>query len=283
MKKKNKFQIKSKQLLVILSFFCISGILLTVLDIFPVQPVRNVVGYVIVPFQNGINEVGDWLTDKTEYFQSAKRLSDENEELQDRISTLTEENSLLSQNQEELASLKDMYQLDQEYPEYEKVAAEVIAKDPGNWFHNFTINRGSDQGIEKDMNVIADGGLVGIITEVGPNWATVRSIIDDASNVSAMTVSTNDTCIVNGNLDLMEEGKLEFGQMSAANSVTVGEKIVTSAISDKYLKGILIGYVSDVTEDPNHLTNTGYLIPVADFAHIQNVLVIKTLKQTGGE
>lgn len=283
MKKKNKFQIKSKQLLIIFSFLCISGILLTFLNVVPIQPVRNVVGYVIIPFQNGINEVGDWLTDKTEYFQNAKRLSDENQELQERISTLTEENSLLSQDQEELVSLREMYQLDQEYPEYEKVAAEVIARDPGNWFYNFTINRGSDQGITKDMNVIADGGLVGIITEVGPNWATVRSIIDDSSNVSAMSVSTNDTCIVSGNLDLMEEGKLQFGQMSAANSVTVGEKIVTSSISDKYLKGILIGYVSEVTGTPNHLTNTGYLIPVVDFAHIQNVLVIMTTKDTGGK
>ena len=75
---------------------------------------------------------------------------------------------------------------------------------------------------------------------------------------------------------------MSFGQMSAENSVTVGEKIVTSDISDKYLKGILIGYVSEITEDPNHLTTTGYLIPVVDFEHIRTVLVIKQLKQTGG-
>ncbi|MDD3279579.1 MAG: rod shape-determining protein MreC [Lachnospiraceae bacterium] len=283
MKKKNRFQMKSKQLLIILSFLCISGIALTFFNILPLQPVRNIAGYVIVPFQNGINGVGNWLNDKTEYFQNAKKLSDENKALQDQINTLKEENSLLSQDQEQLSSLKSLYQLDQEYPEYEKVAAEVIAKDAGNWYNSFTINRGTDQGIAVDMNVISDGGLVGIITEVGNNWSTVRSIIDDTSNVSAMTISNNDTCIVSGNLDLMEEGKLEFGQMSAANSVTVGEKIVTSSISDKYLKGILIGYVSDVTEDTNHLTNTGHLIPVVDFAHIQDVLVIKALKTTGGQ
>ena len=132
------------------------------------------------------------------------------------------------------------------------------------------------------MNVIADGGLVGLVTEVGPDWATVKSIIDDSSNVSAMTVSTNDTCIVSGDLRLMEQGKLAFSQMKSENAVTVGEKIVTSEISDKYLKGILIGYVSDVNEDSNHLTSTGYLIPVVDFEHISDVLVIKQLKQTGG-
>lgn len=272
----------SKHLLMVLTFVCISTAALTFTNVVSVGPIRNAVGYVIIPFQNGINEVGKWLTHKGQRFQDADQLAKENDELKERVNALMEQNNLLSQNQNELSDLQQMYQLDKEYSEYEKVAAEVIASDPGNWFNSFTINRGSNHGIEKDMNVISDGGLIGLVTEVGPNWATVRSIIDDSSNVSAMTVSTSDTCIVSGDLRLMDEGKLSFSQMSAANSVTVGEKIVTSDISDKYLKGILIGYVSEVTEDPNHLTNTGYLIPVVDFEHISKVLVIKQLKQTGG-
>ena len=79
-----------------------------------------------------------------------------------------------------------MYQLDQSYSEYDKVAANVISKDAGNWFSNFTIDKGTEDGIQKDCNVIAGSGLVGIVTEVGKNWATVRSIIDDTSNVSAI-------------------------------------------------------------------------------------------------
>ena len=147
----------------------------------------------------------------------------------------------------------------------------------------FIINRGTNDGIAVDMNVISGGGLVGIVTEVGQDWATVRSIIDDASSVSAMTVSTSDTCIVSGDLRLLDEGKLAFGQMNTDNVITAGEKIVTSNISDKYLKGILIGYVEEVTEDSNHLTKTGYIIPAVDFQHIQEVLVIKELKSAGGE
>ena len=81
----------------------------------------------------------------------------------------------------------------------------------------------------------------------------------------------------------MDEGKLAFSQMSTENAVAVGEQILTSNISDKYLRGILIGYVSEVTEDSNHLTNTGYITPAVDFKHIQEVLVIKELKQTKGE
>ena len=132
-------------------------------------------------------------------------------------------------------------------------------------------------------NVIADGGLVGLVEEVSSNYATVRSIIDDSSSVSAMTASTSDTCIVSGDLRLISDGKLAFSQLNTTDTVAEGEKIVTSNISDKYLRGILIGYVSEITEDSNHLTKKGYIIPVVDFQHIQEVLVIKELKQQGGE
>ena len=283
MKKKKKFHIKSRHLLVIMTFVCISAIALTVTKTVSISPVREAAGMLIVPFQNGINSVGSWLSEKHSGFHNVEKLAGENRALQDKVDQLTEENSILSQNQEELKRLRDLYQLDGDYSEYDKVAAQVISKDPGNWYSTFIINRGTNDGIAVDMNVISGGGLVGIVTEVGQDWATVRSIIDDASSVSAMTVSTSDTCIVSGDLRLLDEGKLAFGQMNTDNVITAGEKIVTSNISDKYLKGILIGYVEEVTEDSNHLTKTGYIIPAVDFQHIQEVLVIKELKSAGGE
>lgn len=283
MNKKKKFQMKSKHLLVLMTFLCISAILLTFTQVVSVSPLREVASRVIVPFQNGINQIGTWMNGKLEGFQNVEELAAQNKELEQRVAELTEENTRLAQNQEELARLQELYQLDQSYSEYDKVAAQVISKDPGNWYDTFVINKGSADGIEKDMNVIANGGLVGLVVEVETNCATVRSIIDDSSSVSAMTASTSDTCIVSGDLRLMDEGKLAFSQMSTENAVAVGEQIVTSNISDKYLRGILIGYVSEVTEDSNHLTNTGYITPAVDFKHIQEVLVIKELKQTKGE
>lgn len=283
MNKDKKHFIKTKHLLVILIFICISTAALTLTDKVDITPVRNVAGFFVVPFQNGINKVGKWLNDATRYFQNAEELSRHNDELKKQIDSLTEENSLLTQDTKRLSELEQLYNLDKEYAEYDKVAAEVIAKEPGNYFHEFTINRGSDSGIAVDMNVITGGGLVGLVTKVGSNWATVRSIIDDNNSVSAMTISTGGTCIVSGGLENMKDQKLYFDQMSSTNTVSEGEKIVTSTISDKYLKGILIGYVSEVKEDPNHLTNTGYLVPVVDFEHITDVLVIKQLKETGGE
>ena len=283
MNKKKKFQMKSKHLLVLMTFLCISAILLTFTQVVSVSPLREAASRVIVPFQNGINQVGSWMSGKLEAYRNTEELAAQNQELEQKIAQLTEENTRLTQNQNELQRLQELYQLDQDYSEYDKVAAQVISKDPGNWYDTFVINKGSADGIERDMNVIAAGGLVGLVTEVETNCATVRSIIDDSSSVSAMAVSTSDTCVVSGDLRLMDEGKLAFSQMSAENTVAVGEQIVTSNISDKYLRGILIGYISEVEEDSNHLTYTGYITPAVDFRHIQEVLVIKQLKQTEGE
>ena len=177
-----------------------------------------------------------------------------------------------------------MYNLDQQYTEYPKVAAEIISKDPGNWYDTFMINRGSADGIRVDNNVIADKGLVGIVTEVGTHWATVRSIIDDSSNVSAMTVSTQDNCVVEGDLELIDEGKLSFSQMyDQDNKVTVGERIVTSNISEKYVEGLFIGYVSEVRQDSNNLTKTGTIVTPVDFQHLKDVFVITVNKKDSTE
>ena len=77
----------------------------------------------------------------------------------------------------------------------------------------------------------------------------------------------------------MSEGKLRFEQMENNDSeVEVGEQIVTSYISDKYLQGLLIGYISEVNIDANNLTRSGYITPVVDFKNLQEVLVITTTK-----
>ena len=273
MKKKNRFSIKTKHWVIIMTVICIGLIGL-----------QQGAGYVISPFQKGINVMGSWLRDQTSGFQDAKKLQKENEELEEKVASLTEENNKLLEDQEELNRLTKLYELDQDYTQYDKVAAQVISKDPGNWYSTFVINRGSDDGIQVDMNVLADGGLAGIVTEVGKDWATVRSIIDDSSNVSATVASTSDNCMVTGNLLLMEEGKLNFIQLlDREDKVQPGDRIVTSDISDKFLKGILIGYIDEVEMDSNNLTKTGYLVPVVDFAHIHEVLVIKELKDKGGE
>ena len=274
----------SKYLLLILTILCTMLMLVTFgTDVFN-KPLNSVVGYVIVPFQQGIGKVGGWLSNRSEELIKIRTLLDENAKLKEEVARLTEENTLLQQDKYELNKLRELVALDEQYGQYEKVGARIISRDSGNWYSSFIIDKGLNDGLSEDMNVIAGGGLVGRITAAGPNWSRVTSIISDNSNVSAMTLATEDNLIVSGDLQLMAEGVIPFSKLvDSQNAVNEGDKIVTSNISDKYLKGILIGYVDEVTEDSNHLTKTGYIIPAVDFQHIQEVFVIKELKSAGGE
>ena len=263
-----------------MTLFCGSTIVATLASGITTVPFQEAAGTIVVPFEKSINTIGVWLTDLHKAFKDKQDLVDANEELQNTVDTLTEQNNILIQNQSELTRLQELYKLDEEYSDYPKVAARIISKDPGNWYDTFMINKGSKDGIRVDNNVIAGKGLGGIVTEVGSNWATVRSIIDDSSNVSAMTVGTDDTCVVEGDLELIDEGKLRFTQLyDKEDKVTAGERVVTSNISEKYVEGLFIGYVSEISLDSNNLTKTGTLVTPVDFQHLKDVFVITVNKQ----
>ena len=279
MKKNNPTSISSKYWLLAVVIICVLLMGLSLVTDKVNGPLRFVANYTIVPMQKGINTIGLWMSDLTLNMETLKEVRQKNKTLQAELDELTLKNNLLQQEKHELERLRELYKLDQSYGDYKKIGAHVTSNDSGNWFSSFVIDKGSKDGIEKDMNVIAGTGLVGIVTEVGPNWARVRSIIDDASNVSGIVLSTSDTCIVNGDLTLMNDGKIRFEKLPNNDTkIEVGEKIFTSHISDKYVQGILIGYVSEINVDANNLTRSGYITPAVDFRHLQEVLVITTTK-----
>ena len=158
MKRPSKFiNINTKVLIFVLTVFCVFSIILSSIFSNYSKPAKIVSGAIVVPLQDGMNGIGKWFTNKADYFNSVKKLTKKNKELESQVNELTEENSLLAQNKYELERLRDLYQLDQDYSSYEKIAANVIGKDSGNWFDIFTINKGSKDGIKKDMNVISGG------------------------------------------------------------------------------------------------------------------------------
>lgn len=279
MKKKNQMSHTNRYILLGLSIFCVLMMVLSSFSDKVGGPFKTVANVTVIPLQQGMNQIGGWMGDMKDNFSTMKQLKSENKKLREQVDALTTENNYLQEERYEFERLQELYKLDQNYAEYEKTAAHVIGKDVGNWFGTFTIDKGSKDGIEVNMNVLAGSGLVGIVTDVGPTWAKVRSIIDDSSNISAMAISTSDTCIVSGDMALMGTGQIAFSQMeNNDNVVAVGDQIVTSYISDKYLQGILIGSVSEVNVDSNNLTRSGYITPAVDFKNIQEVLVITTTK-----
>jgi rod shape-determining protein MreC len=269
---------RSKYVLISLTVFCVLLIGLTSMRDEWLTPLRTGVGYVLIPVQSGVNSVGSAIYGEITDLSKLRNAQKENREMKDIITQLTEENTRLQSEELELNRLRKLFALDQQYGQYEKVGARVIANDSSNWFQVFRIDKGSKDGIAVNMNVMAGGGLVGIVTDVGANYATVRSIIDDSSRVSGMAMQSGDSCIIAGDLTLFKEGRLRITNVLKDSDLKDGDKIVTSNISSVFLPGLLVGYVSDITNDSNNVTKSGYLVPAAEFDSLQDVLVVTKLK-----
>lgn len=283
MKRRGKSSFPSKYILLLLTVICIMLLFAGNATGYAGEPIRTICNYVFVPMQKGLDYVGESISINSDDTKTKEQLIAENKQLQEQIDELSTQLTNTRLQQSELDTLRELYDLDQTYADYKTTGAHVIGKGTSNWFNTFTIDKGSKDGIKVDMNVIAGSGLVGIVTDVGKNYAVVRAIIDDTSNVSGMILSNNDNCIVSGNLKSMTESNMiTFSNLEdSEDKVSTGDSVVTSNISDKYLPGLLIGYVTDITEDNNNLTKSGEITPVVDFKHLQDVLVIMQLKETG--
>ena len=239
MRKKLSSYMTSRYILIAVTVVCIIFVSTSFFTDSLVAPLRNAVSMVVVPLQKGMNNLGLWTYDKVTTLQEISVVLDENNELKNQIDNLTEENNQLRQDSYELTRLRELYKLDEKYPGYTKVGARVI----------------------------------GVTTD---NWS--KAFIEDNNSVSGMLIDTNDTCIVEGDIELSDSGLVHLNHIKADITVRNGDKIVTSNISDKYLQGILIGYAKDVTADSNNLTQSGYLVPAVDFNNLQEVLIITEMK-----
>lgn len=268
-----------KRILLAVVFFCV---VLTATSFFTdklITPLRNAFSYIVVPIQNGINSIGSVLVDNDNKKKTIEELQAKNKELESELESLKAENEALKGDEDELSTLRNFYSMESQLASYTKVGARVIGTTSTNWNQSFTIDQGSKNGIKVDMNVITDKGLVGIVTEVYDSYSVVTTMIADNSNVSAMDERTKDLCIVEGDITLMDSGIVKLSRIKTNAQMQSGDKVVTSNISSKYLPGLLVGYVKDITTDDSGLSKSGNLIPAADFDHLTDVIVITTTKE----
>ena len=268
-----------KRILLAVVFFCF---VLTATSFFTdklITPLRNAFSYIVVPIQNGINSIGSVLVDNDNKKKTIEELQAQNKELESELESLKAENEALKGDEDELSTLRNFYSMESQLASYTKVGARVIGTTSTNWNQSFTIDQGSKNGIKVDMNVITDKGLVGIVTEVYDSYSVVTTMIADNSNVSAMDERTKDLCIVEGDITLMDSGIVKLSRIKTNAQMQSGDKVVTSNISSKYLPGLLVGYVKDITTDDSGLSKSGNLIPAADFDHLTDVIVITTTKE----
>ena len=160
------------------------------------------------------------------------------------------------------------------YPNYSVVVADIIMDTGNNWEFTYTINRGSDDGIEPNMAVIAEDGLVGYVESVTSNTSKIVSILDAGNSVSARITRTRDAVVVKGNISLAKNKQMKVINIPTGVSLVEGDKIETSGLGGIYPKGILIGKVKSFEQKNNPVENEAIVESFVDFDKLETVAVI---------
>ncbi|MBO4389671.1 MAG: rod shape-determining protein MreC [Lachnospiraceae bacterium] len=269
-----------RRILFIMTIVCLALMAVTYFMSDSAVPVRTAFGYLVVPLQTGMNFLGNQGAEAIDQRISMNELLETNQKLTEENAALRAQLALNEQKMHELGELRGLLEMKESYPDYEMTGATIISSTSENWFYRFTVNKGRLDGIEPNMVVVHGNGLVGIVTSVGDHHAAVTSIIDDTMNVAAIDLTTGSACIVRGDTaGVMDNGTIQIRYIDNNDEIRVGDAITTSNLSKYYLPDILIGYVSEVEQDPNMLTKSGRLIPAVDFSTLDEVLIIKTLKE----
>lgn len=274
----DKKEIPPKYIYLFLTVICFILLFLSVIFESRFSLLKTVTSAVITPMQSGINTVGNSIYNKVANQKEKDALISQNKELSNKLDAYSAQMKVYEQESYELKRLQELLELQEQYTDYKMIGARVIATDSTNWFSVFIINKGTDDGVQVGCNILAGNGLAGIVTETGKNYAKVRAIIDDNSNVSANVSGTKTLCTISGDLTAIDDGYINVGYINKSDTIEEGAELVTSHVSDKFLPGLLIGYVTEVEMDANNLTKSAKCIPAVDFNNLQEVLVILDLK-----
>lgn len=243
-----------------------------------ITSLENLLGSIITPVQKFFYSGGESVVGTFKSIGSISQLRTEN-------TTLKEENAKLKEqmrNYEDIISKSDYLRnaaILKEKTKYNLVEAQIIGKDPGNWFDRFIIDKGTKDGIKKDDAVIqgiqvegntVEEGLVGRVVEVGDDWAKIVAIIDEGSNLSFNVIRTQDGGIMKGDF----EGNISGYLFDAKADVVKGDKLLTSGLGGIFIKGLYIGEISEVTKNSDDLLVNIEVEPAINFNKLQNVFVI---------
>lgn len=199
-------------------------------------------------------------------------MKSQNEELKKKNSELEQSVRELENVKTENASLKEYLNLTEKYSEYKTISGYVLNRDISNYSKTIIISIGSKDGVEKDMTVIGDEGLVGHVVSVTDSTAKVQTIIDTASSVSAVMSTTKDSVVCKGNLDSDSELKAMYIPTDA--NIVQGDSLETSGIGGIYPKGIHIGTIKKVVATQNITDRYAIVETAIDFDKLTTVLVV---------
>ena len=232
------------------------------------NPIASAVGFVTTPVRNGINGFVNWVEGVYDYAFQYDQLVEENEQLKIQIAEMEEQVRQAEADSRENERLRSLLGLREQ-------RKDLTWESATNWYSTFTISKGENMGIAAEDCVIDQyGNLVGVVTTVGLNWATVTTIIDTDTEMGGILARTDTAAILEGDFALMGEGKLKLSYLPENTDLVSGDEVLTSGRGGVYPAGLLVGTVDTVHTDDSGMTRYAIITPSADLNNLQQVFVI---------
>ncbi len=236
------------------------------------------VGSVFYPVKKIGYNIGNKINDSFDFIANFRNLTRDNIQLKEEVIRLREQNKKL----ENIIAKSDVLMAEAKLYEgssHQLLSAQVIGKEPGNWYHTFTIDKGLNQGVKKGATIVQGieidkdsviEGLLGRVVDAGPNSSKVVSIVNEMNKVAFHIIRTQDGGILSGSKDNTMEGYL----YDSKADVVVGDKLYTSGLGKVYIKDLYIGEIVEVIDAEEEMTKKIKVEPAIDFKKIYRVFAI---------
>ena len=238
-------------------------------------PIQNALGVVTAPFRSGISAVTNWVDDRIRFSEDYDALKEEVARLKEENARHAEENRQAQADSAENERLRSLLNLRPQQREFQYESAMVVDHTSSNWTRTLTLNKGSSMGISpKDCVIDAQGYLVGVVDQVGTNWATVLTTIDTDFEMGAIVFRSGEAAIASGSFNLMADSLLQLNYISSEEALLNGDLVVTSGLGGYYPSNLVIGEVEEVITDDSGAMDYALLRPAVDFDELTEVFVI---------
>lgn len=269
---KNHFSGKAKWLIVISVLLAMAITVAGAVN--RTRPGETLVQTILTPFRSAGSTLVRTVERYYDYVFKFESLEAENEALQKRIIDMEEDVRSADSLQRENERLHQLLGLTEEHEDYKLASAYIISWNGSNWKSAFTIGKGRNSGIDAGMVAITEyGQVVGLVTEAGPNWATVTTVLDSALGISASVASSGYTGKVEGALATGSEGLLRMNYLPTDSVLRNNDQVLTTG-STVYPRGLIIGYITDAGLDETGVAKYALLRPAADLNDLEQVFII---------
>lgn len=261
----------------VLALAAIIAVLLSIMSFFSTTsaPLPNLAGIIATPFRSASAAFSQTVTSWRDYFTEFDALKEENRQLKLQIAKMEETVRQAQADRDENVRLREVAGLREQRRDLHLESARVLAQDTSNWASLLTVNKGTAHQVKiGDCVVTETGYLVGVVTKVGLNWSTVRTILDSESSIGALIFRSKGSVLAQGDFSLMQEGRLTLNYLGSEPDVIAGDLIITSGLGGYYPSDLVIGHVEEVRTSDNGLAQYAVLTPEASLDALVQVFII---------